>query len=308
MRLNIFNCNLLFVICLLFSANAVFANLRAPWVVNRYPSYALSNPNTQLVVLKENLEFNCNKPYAGDGNLTKIMGQSCKVEVVYFIQSTADASYTLEFILPSDKLISTSVNDLHAEDSKPNLLNISDLEKEGYRLSDLCAFCETAINKLYTASFKAKFISGLNTIRIKYEQPLSVTEISHGYFQSSKWSNAFAYELWPLREWKLDSKFEMNIKFTTQVGSTWSRFFNTKITAECRGLELRFVKSPGSPFKKQMGSNGFDDYYKYNQNLNPNYTFTNGKTYYDKDNLVYELSLKENFPDRLSCYFGHERN
>lgn len=61
-----------------------------------------------------------------------------------------------------------------------------------------------------------------------YEQPLSVSEISHGYFQSSKWSNSFAYELWPLREWKLDSKFEMNIKFTTEVGNAWSRFWGKR--------------------------------------------------------------------------------
>ncbi len=309
MILNLFKRNLFFLICIILSANALLANLRAPWVVNRYPSYALAISNPSLIVLKENLEFKCDPVYEGDGDLSLIVNKNCKVEAVYFIQSTVNMNYPLEFILPSEKIVTTSVNDSASEIAKPILLTISDLEKEGYRLSDLCKFCEENINKLYAASFNANFIIGANTIRVQYEQPLAVTEISHGYFQSSKWSNSFAYELWPLREWKLDTNFEMNIKFTTKVGSAFSRFFGKKIKAECRGLDLRFVKMPSATFKKQSGENGFKNFYEYNQNLNPNYIFTsNSKNYYDKDNLVYELSLKEKFPDRLSCYFGHEKN
>lgn len=69
------------------------------------------------------------------------------------------------------------------------------------------------------------------------------------------------------------------------------------------------MKSPSATFKSQSGENGFKAYYEYNQNLNPNYILSSGsKTYYESDNLVYELSLKEKFPDRLSCFFGQERN
>jgi hypothetical protein len=298
-----------FLFFFILSTNAIFANLRAPWVVNRYPSYSLASSNPTLVVLKENLEFNCDPIYEGEGNLSRIVEKNCKVEAVYFIQSAADVSYPLEFILPSGKNVITTVNDLEPQTTKPTEITISDLEKEGYRLSDLCKFCEERINKLYTATFTAKFALGSNKIRVQYEQPLAITEVSHGYFQSSKWSNAFSYELWPLRDWKLDPKFEMKIKFTTKVGGAFSRLFGNKVKAECRGLDLRFVKTPSPTFKKQSGENGFKNFYEYNQNLNPYYIFTTeSKTYYESENLIYELSLKDKFPDRLACYYGHDKN
>lgn len=293
---------------LVFSTNGVFANLRAPWVVNRYPSYSIASSNSSLIVLKETLDFKCDPIYEGDGNLSRIIEKNCKVEAIYFIESAADSSYPLEFILPSDKNVITSVNEMDSQTTKPLELTISDIEKEGYRLSDLCNFCEEKMNKLYNAKFTAKFVKGSNKIRVQYEQPLAITEISHGYFQSSKWSNSFSYELWPLKGWKLDPGFEMKIKFTTKVGGAVSRFFGKKVNAECRGIDLRFVKYPSPTFKNQSGENGFKNFYEYNQNLNPYYTFTSdSKTYYETDNLIYELSLTDKFPDRLTCFYGHER-
>jgi hypothetical protein len=214
----------------------------------------------------------------------------------------------MEFILPSEKTVSVSVNDSSPEKVNPIFLKVSDLEKEGYRLSDLCKFCNETINKLYTVSFNSKFKMGVNIIRVEYEQPLAISESSYGYFRTSKWINGFAYDLWPLREWKLDPKFEMNVKFTTEAGNAWNRFFSQKLVAECRGMDLRFITRPGTPFKKEIGANGSNEYYKYNQNLHPFYNLNDSsKTYYENDKLIYELNLKEKFPDRLNCYFGHDR-
>lgn len=80
--------------------------------------------------MKENLVFKCDRAYEGDGNLSRIIEKNCKVEAIYFIQSTADASYALEFVLPSDRIVTTSVNDAPIETTLPNLLNVSDLEKK----------------------------------------------------------------------------------------------------------------------------------------------------------------------------------
>lgn len=299
----------LFSFCLLAFLNPVFANLRAPWSISRYPSYSLPFVSSQLIVLKEDLVFICDKTFEGDGDLSKIKEQSCNVEATYFIQSNTNVAHTLEFVLPSEKPVSIFVNDSSIENTNSKVLQLTDIEKEGYRLSDLCRYCDENINQLYTVPFSAKFQTGSNTIRVTYKQPLSTSEIGYGYFQSSKWMHSFGYELWPLKEWKLDANFEMKIKFTTEVGGVWDRLVKRKIVAACNGIDLRFKAKPNLPLKKSLGANGYDEFYTYNQNLNPKYNLSEfSKMSTENNRLVYELTLKEIFPDRLNCYFGHEKN
>lgn len=295
-----------FLLILFFTVNTAFANMRAPWVINRYPSYSITKTNGELSVLSEDLIFNCDRVYEGDGDLSKILEKKCNVEAVYKIESNVAVKLNFEFVLPSEKNIWASINHSNEEMVQAKKIKLSDLEKEGYRLSDLCRFCEAEVNSLYTATFSGNLNIGENEIRVKYEQPLSATEVSYGYFKKSKWSNGFSYELWPLKEWKFDSNFKIKIKFTTEVGGVFSRFFSDKIAADCRGLDLRFKKSP-TPFKKETDANGFNEYYNYNQNSNPYYLFKNSKTYYEKDKLIYELTLTDKFPDRLQCFFGNEK-
>ena len=300
---------LFFLFCLFVFYNPIFANLRAPWSVSRYPSYSLPFVSSQLLVLKEDLVFTCDKTFEGDGNISKIKEQSCDVEVTYFIQSNTNVAHTLEFVLTSEKPVSIFVNDSSIENTNSKVLQLTDIEKEGYRLSDLCRYCDEKINQLYTVPFVAKFQAGSNTIRVVYKQPLSISEIGYGYFQSSKWMHSFAYELWPLKDWKLDKNFEMKIKFTTEVGGVWDKLVKRKIVAGCNGIDLRFKTKPNLPLKKSLGANGYDEFYTYNQNLNPKYNLAEfSKVRTENDRLIYEINLKETFPDRLNCYFGHEKN
>lgn len=297
-----------FLILLFFAMSPAFANLRAPWSINRYPAYSIPKVNELLVVLKEELVFHCDKVYKGDGDLSQLKEKKCQVEVVYFIQSNKNVTHTIDFVLPSEEPVSIYFNNSLLENTPSNIISLSDLEKEGYRLSDLCRYCNETINQLYSVPFISKFQTGINTIRIIYKQPLSASEFSYGYFQSSKWIHGFAYELWPLKGWKLDKDFQLKVKFTTEVGGFFQRMFNRKVLISCNGLDLRYSKNPNIPSKKNIESEKYDDFYKYNQNLNPQYNLTNSsKSYIENNKLVYELNLKEMFPDRLNCYFGDEK-
>lgn len=304
-RGNMFRIKLLLLF--IFTSSTLLANMRSPWVINRYPSYSLTKTNTELKVLKEDLNFYCDRVYEGDPNYESLLDKKCKVEVAYTIQSNKDAKLYFEFILPSEKDVFVSINNENENIAQTKAILVSDTEKEGYRLSDLCRFCEKTINSLYSASFSGKMTTGENIIKLRYDQPLAVSEISYGYFKSSKWSNSFSYELWPLKEWKLDPNFKITIKFSTEVGGYFERFYSEKISADCRGIDLRFSKIPSDPFKKEIGSNGFKEYYEYNQNLNPMYLLKDSKTSYEKNRLVYELSFTDKFPDRLQCFFGKEK-
>ena len=79
---NMIKSKLFFLFCLFVFYNPIFANLRAPWSVSRYPSYSLPFVSSQLLVLKEDLVFTCDKTFEGDGNISKIKEQSCDVEVL----------------------------------------------------------------------------------------------------------------------------------------------------------------------------------------------------------------------------------
>jgi hypothetical protein len=296
---------IILTIGIFISTTYIWSNMRAPWMINRYPSYTIISKNKSLIVLKEDLNFNCDSLYEGKGELKKILEKKCDVTAVYWINSENEETYSFEFVLPSRKIVSVDINEDLSEKISPKPFNISDLEREGYRLSNLCQFCESEVNHLFTIQFNSKIHVGTNRIQVKYEQPLSISESSYGYFTSSKWFNGFDYELWPLHEWNIDPKFELKIKFTTEVGNAWTRFINKSLDVGCIGLDLAFDKYPGVPFQKEMGSNGVETYYKFSSDRSIKYNNIS-KIHYEKNNLVYELVLDRKFPDRLNCYFGKE--
>jgi hypothetical protein len=65
--------------------------------------------------------------------------------------------------------------------------------------------------ELYQFDFDAAVLSGENTVEVRYQQPYSFAETSVAYFKSLSPMHYVSYELWPLKEWHLDSGFKIDL-------------------------------------------------------------------------------------------------
>ncbi|MBI3396192.1 MAG: hypothetical protein HY042_10190, partial [Spirochaetia bacterium] len=216
------------------------ANLRAPWHISPYPSFAIIAKAANLTVLGETLEFACDSLYLGDANAAKLQSAACRVTAVYHVRSEGALDAGLEFIGPSAAGISMNVN---GKPAVPNVVRLTFTRDEAMRFGvfHACRFCPHTGNAdepeqpLYSIKFNGAFQAGANTIVVKYTQPLALDEISYGYFQTSKWAQGFTYELWPLREWKLDPGFQLKLSISTPRPGFFKRLTSKTPLWECQG-------------------------------------------------------------------------
>lgn len=225
---------------LLLLPAAADANLRAPWQVSRFPSFSML-PVQGLEVLSEDLAFECGSLYKGDPDEGKLLASSCKVTALYKVRAAAGVSAQFEFISQSDKSFSAAVN------GKPEQVQTSQFKAgelaEAYEAR--CRHCSGAESALTRARFLGALKPGENTILVAYMQPLTSNEISYGYFQESRWSQGFGYELWPLKEWKRAKDFRLRLRISMPKPGLFSRMWSA-VAWTCSGID--YEKRPGMPF------------------------------------------------------------
>ncbi|HMV78529.1 MAG TPA: hypothetical protein PK453_22385 [Leptospiraceae bacterium] len=293
-------------VVVLFSVS-ISANMRAPQFHYSHASYAVSRSSEGLTVKKEDLSFEC----PAFQNLTEnsdFMNAACDVNAVYELEAEKAGTYRFEFILPSDLETSVSMNGEASMKIKPLIIKkLNESEKEIYRAHpEMCSgpCSEKSDTALYRVSFSGTLKKGLNRISAGYRQILSHRETKYGYASSSKWASGLSYELWPLKEWKLASDFQMNVRFTVPSPG----FFSSAGTV-CTGEDLNFQKYPFSILKKEYsksetGTSGMPERTKPNHF----YSLKEKRKISEKDGkILYEVSFGNSFPDRISCSYGHTK-
>ena len=183
---------------------AVFlsANMRAPYIRASMPSRSLTvKTQAPLVVVKEDLSFECDAPYEGDIGTVAKQRRFAQVTAVYHIDAERQCECAFQFVMPDDVEVTVSV------DEKPCAVGRVVIAK-----GEFPDGWSVRINRsLCMASFSGKLSQGRNVIRVGYRQPVGVSEAHYGYFTKSVFASGFGYELWPLKEWKLAPSFSLNV-------------------------------------------------------------------------------------------------
>jgi hypothetical protein len=192
--------------------STVNANMRAPYTMQNRGTEELRTSIRGLIVMKEDLIFDCDAPYRG--TLEEVMKQKKYVNVTaqYIIQSEQETSAHFDFISTEAVTTTVLINGKTVKPDKPVL--IKEEKHSGFHAID---------NSTYSISFSGALIKDANTIRISYSHPMSVFESSYGYFTKSRFSTMFTYYLKPLREWTLDASFVMNILIRFRDDTGWSK-------------------------------------------------------------------------------------
>lgn len=301
---------LIFNLFFILVSVSLSANMRAPLFLFSPASYAASSVSGELTVKKEDLSFDCPKhenPSSDKGGFTReALEADCSVSAVYETLAERDGTFRFEFILPSSNETTVTVNEEKSQKINPVIIKkLTDSEKEIYRVRhERCVAC-TDKNEisLYRVSFTGALKKGTNRISAEYRQILGYAETSHGYFSSSKWAAEFSYELWPLKEWKLASDFQMNVRFTVPAPG----FFSSGVGTSCRGEDLNFQKYPFSILKKEYKTSETGTLHQPERTKpNPFSSLKEKRKISEKDGkILYEVSFGNSFPDRIICSYGH---
>ena len=71
-----------------------------------------------------------------------------------------------------------------------------------------------AAGRIYVVQFSVNLQSENNTVRVTYQQPLSLIEYDWGRFRNGRFLQSLGYELSPLKGWKLADDFQIRVELT----------------------------------------------------------------------------------------------
>lgn len=175
----------------------VTANMRAPY----HREYRSSSGLTRIegvTLLSEKISFEFDRYFTGSAGTVSEEKIYCTVKAMYKVSSDNIADAEFEFISPSAESATVMVNDLNSP------VSAKALEKSpGSSQGSWSMF----YRDLYSLKFSGSLKEGDNTISVTYRQPLSVSEISYGYFSKSLWNTGASYEFAPVKEWKRSVSF-----------------------------------------------------------------------------------------------------
>ena len=82
-----------------------------------------------------------------------------------------------------------------------------------------------AAGRMYVAQFSASLQSENNTVRVTYQQPLSLREYDWGGFwnRNGRFLQSIEYELSPLKGWKLADDFQIRVELTASTSGLWKK-------------------------------------------------------------------------------------
>ncbi len=183
----------LLIALLLVLPPVALANMRAPVTLHE-PSGALLPVKTGLTVNRAELSLQCR--------------QDCAVTVHYQIASSMDCAANLTFILSDPDPIRASVNGVPVPVSTTAPFT-PDHERPTRRDQPRLEYSDD----LYRASFPARLRTGDNQVTVSYRQQYGTDEKEFsGYFSGWRQLREIRYELWPLREWRLDDSFTLSVR------------------------------------------------------------------------------------------------
>ncbi len=213
------------VVCLGASAPAG-ANMRAPIWKDTRPSAALKVAVPELIVEGEHLSVMLGRPYSGSSSELWNVQREAEIEAVYRVRAQKAAPAAFEFVMartPSAVEVSINGKTVPATQSTAKPAE-SDNER---RRPDESA----------SAHFDGVMQEGVNELRVRYRQPVAMYETDYGYFKSSKWASAVAYELWPLHEWPLatDFRLQIEVSFADDTSGLRRALFGSRYAFEVLG-------------------------------------------------------------------------
>ncbi len=192
------------VIIILLMQTSVPANMRAPY----HREYRSSSGLTRIegvTLLSEKISFEFDRYFTGNAGAVSGETNYCTVKAVYRVISDINSDTQFEFISPSAEAASAMVNNLTSS------VSVNELEKTPESSQESWAMF---YRDLYSLKFSGNLKDGENTISVTYRQPLSVSEISYGYFRKSRWSTGAAYEFAPIKEWKRAGSFNAEVELS----------------------------------------------------------------------------------------------
>lgn len=80
-----------------------------------------------------------------------------------------------------------------------------------------------AAGRMYVAQFSASLQSENNTVRVTYQQPLSLREYDWGRFRNGRFLQSIEYELSPLKGWKLADDFQIRVELTAPTSGLFRK-------------------------------------------------------------------------------------
>jgi hypothetical protein len=101
-----------------------------------------------------------------------------------------------------------------------------------------------AAGRMYVVEFSASLQSENNTVRVTYQQPLSLREYDWGRFRNGRFLQSLDYELSPLKGWKLADDFQIRVELTAPTSGLFR-----KLRGRSKTLALY-----GSDGKKFLGT------------------------------------------------------
>lgn len=229
---------LTFALIIVISSIAT-ANMRAPYRNEFKGSTEIRTSIPNLTVMKEELLFACDFPYRG--SLNEVLHQTREVQTsaTYQVFSTTETDANFDFILTVNQPAKASINGIASTVSTPIEINKPKPRRN---------FGDT-IDSSYRVSFSGHLKKGINTLNVNYSQPMSVHERTGGiypFFITSYFTSAFSYDLSPLREWKLDDAFTMDIRITFKDDSGWSKhLFGSDYTFHLYGRSKQVTNDTG---------------------------------------------------------------
>lgn len=267
---------------------------RAVAYISPFPSFAIVSKAAGLIVTGETLVFECGHLYEGEPDAGRLQNSFCRVSAEYRVTSVQAVDAGFEFIGPSEDAVGIEINGKPAE-SKSSRLQLSRDDAARIGIHPACRHCAVPDDEnsqpLFSVLFSGALIPGANVIRVTYKQPLASDEISYGYFQISLWAQGFSYELWPLREWKLDPAFKMKIEIRSARAGFFARLAGNQKEWQCRGMI--FSRRPSLPLAGRKGSALDTDDLK--KEVVPLVKTSQG------DQLIQSGEFGAAFPDRLTC-------
>ena len=265
------------VLLLILFTTGLPANIRAPQYLNIPPSGGLKSPSPGLVVKGEDLSFKC--------EAHKLFVGLCEIKAHYKIHSPGKLRAKFTFVLAGQAYtVQARVN---AKDSDTGLKAVeqSEAEKQEYSRGGNGELTAPP----FEATFQGELVKGHNDIIVTYKQPASYLEYDYaGCYpclmpDQGKFRSRLVYLLWPLKEWKLDKDFRLNITVTVEQEEPglFTRLFGSTINVELEGAGRE--ADGQQPLPKLLPGQ---------------------KQAQEAEYLKVELSLDRNFPDVLRILVG----
>lgn len=222
---------------LLLLATPAHANLRAPTIVPTGVSAGPLPPagDAPVEVLNERLSFSC------DSN-------RCNVNATYRIRAQRDVTLSLTFIMATPEKAAAEVNGHSTQVSAA--VPLAKLPPEADIPNDLRQPNGNP-PPLFEVTFAAALVTGPNTVRVTYPQPLGREERGHSYWSKGRFLEFFRYELWPIFKWRRPAEFAIDLSITMPRSppSLWKRWFGTARSIGCEGVD------PAQPGTREQQGN-----------------------------------------------------